>query len=189
MITVSSQIKLHNTNESLILRLLYKDLNKYKKLNKEDEKELFIKAKAGDFKAKDMIIYSNMKFAIAVAKKYANNNVPLEDFVSESFLGLLEAYETFDIDKNVRFITHAVYYIQDKLSNITQGVVKLPNTYRVIRKKINKERNVLEQIHSCDIPSDMLADNLGLTTDKLNSFLYTTVSIDNWFEQYGEEML
>lgn len=188
-IAINSQIKLHNTNESQTISLLYKDLAKFKPLNRTVEKELIQAAKDGDLDAKNKVINSNMKFAISVAKKYANKNVPLEDFISEAFLGLLLAFETYDLSKDVKFITHAVFYIQDRLSHIQQGVVKLPNTYRILRKKIHRTQNKLEQIHCGNIPLSFLEDHLELKKDQIQNYLYETVSIDEWFEKYGEELL
>lgn len=188
-IAINSQIKLHNTNESQIISLLYKDIAQFKPLTKAIEKKLIIAARAGDINAKNTVIYSNMKFAISVAKKCANKNIPLEDFISEAFMGLLLAFETFDESKDVKFITHAVFYIQDRLSHIQQGIVKLPNTYRILRSKIHRTQSKLEQIHSGNIPLSFLEDYLDLKKDQVQNYLYETVSLDEWFEKYNEELL
>jgi DNA-directed RNA polymerase sigma subunit (sigma70/sigma32) len=182
-------MNLHNVNESQVLPLLYKELAQYKPLTRSLEKELIIAAKSGDKSAKDKVIYSNMKFAISVAKKYANKNVPLEDFISEAFVGLLLAFDTFDVSRDVKFITHAVFYIQDRLSHIQQGVVKLPNTYRILRKKIHKTQSQLEQLHCGNIPLSFLEEHLELKKDQIQDYLYETVSLDEWFEKYEEELL
>lgn len=182
-------MNLHNINESQILPLLYKDLLNYKPLSRDLEKELIIAAKNGNDNAKNKVICSNMKFAISVAKKYANKNVPLEDFISEAFLGLLLAFETFDVSKDVKFITHAVFYIQDRLSHIQQGVVKLPNTYRILRKKIHRTQNQLEQLYCGNIPLSFLEDHLELKKDQIQNYLYETISLDEWFEKHEEELL
>jgi len=182
-------MNLHNVNESQVLPLLYKELSQYKPLSKSLEKELIIAAKSGDISAKNKVIYSNMKFAISVAKKYANKNVPLEDFISEAFIGLLSAFDTFDTSKDVKFITHAIFYIQDRLSHIQQGVVKLPNTYRILRKKIHKTQGQLEQFYCGNIPLSFLEEHLDLKKDQIQDYLYETVSLDEWFEKYGEELL
>lgn len=188
-IPINSQIKLHNVNESITLSLLYKDLSKFKSLDKVSEKKLILAAKNGDMNAKNQLIGANMKFAISVAKKYANDSLPLEDFISEAFLGLLIALDTFDVSKDVKFITHAVFHIQDRLSHIQQGVVKLPNTYRILRKKIHRTKNELEQIHCGDIPIFLLEEKLELKKDQIQNYLYETVSLDEWYEKYEEELL
>jgi len=96
----------------------YKNISQNKPLTKAEEKELFLKAKnENDMEARDKILSSNLKFVFSVAKKYKGKGVPLEDLISEGNLGLLYAYDKFDISKDTKFITYAVWwinwYIQD----------------------------------------------------------------------------
>jgi len=190
-IPLSNNICLHNLSydENPALISLGKQISKFKPLKKEEELDLFIKAKSGDNSAKDKIIYSNLRFAIAIAKKYANKSFPLEDFVSEAMLGLLEAFDSFNPKRNIKFITYAVSYIQRNLSEMQLGPIRLPHSYRVLRKSIYKNREKLEQLHCGYIPLDVLEQYMNLNHYQIRDYLYEIVSLDAWFEKYEEELL
>lgn len=190
-IPIKSKVRYHNISweETPNLKRLFNEISKYKSLSKDKEKELITLAKAGNLKAKDEVIYSNMKFAISVAKKYANKNQPFEDYISEALIGLLEAFEDYDMTKEVRFITYAVFHIQKRLSFMQQRIIKLPNSYRLLRGKINKAQESLSQLYCGDIPTSYLEYHLELKENQISNYLYETISLDEWFEKYEEELL
>ena len=78
-------------------------------MTKDEEREVLLKAKAGDEKARDKIINHNLRFVVSVAKRYQNQGIPLEDLISEGNRGLVKAYTKFDVTKNVKFITYGVW--------------------------------------------------------------------------------
>ena len=80
-------------------------------LSKEEAKELLIKAKKGDTKAKELLLISNM--------------------------GLIRAIDAYDLSKDTNFPTYAFYWIRQYLNKAirTQGkLIKLPN-YIFVRVK------------------------------------------------------
>jgi RNA polymerase sigma factor (sigma-70 family) len=170
------------SEETDAIKLLYRDLKKYKPLSKKEEGRLYLLAKAGDKKSKDKFINSNIRFAILVARKYVNENFLLEDCVGEALIGLMEAYENFDLEKNTKFITHAFFYIQRRLSMAQQGLIRLPNTDRVIRQKVVHARNRLEQQHSGEIPLSLIEEEMDLPRHTLERFSYQTVRYDDLIE-------
>lgn len=170
------------SEESDAVKRLYKELRKYKPLSKKEEHDLYILAKKGDKKSKDKFINSNIRFALLVARKYVNENFLLEDCIGESLIGLLEAYENFDVNKKVKFITHAFYYIQRRLSMYQQNLIRLPNTDRVIRHSVVKTRNLLEQKYHGDIPIQLLEEEMSLPKHSLERFSYQTIRYDDLIE-------
>lgn len=117
-------------------------------LSKDQEKELFIKIKQGDEKAKDKVILSNLKFVISVSKNYINQGLDFEDLINEGNIGLIKAVDMFDHEKNIKFISYAVWWIRQ---HILQALVDKGKTVRVpINKsdslnKVNKMISKLEQ--------------------------------------------
>ena len=130
-----------------ILSKFYDDIRKFKVLSREEEKELFNLYKTGTTsekqKAKEKIINSNQRFVVAMAKRFGTNENIL-DLISEGNIALMDAMETFDISKDARFMTWAVWYIRRALNHYViknGGLVKknnLPKTYPVISQAINK---------------------------------------------------
>lgn len=93
------------------LQTYYGTIVKYNPLPKKRELELLKIAKT-DPNAKKLIILSNLKFVLSVAKKYKDYGYPMEDLISEGNYGLILAIDKFDEKKNVRFITFAMYWIR-----------------------------------------------------------------------------
>lgn len=92
----------------------YKDISKCKALTREQERELMKRAKKNnDTNARNKILSSNLKFVFGEAKKYKGHGVPLEDLISEGNLGLIHAFDKFDTTKNVKFISYAVWWIDE----------------------------------------------------------------------------
>jgi RNA polymerase primary sigma factor len=99
-------------------------------LTREQEKELGRAAQAGDRKAINTLVESNLRFVIQVAKQYQGMGVPLEDLIAFGNIGLFEAAERFNPDKGVKFITFAVWYIRAELQkalNDLSRVVRIPS--------------------------------------------------------------
>mgnify|MGYP006411298071 CR=1 FL=1 len=123
-------------NQGKIMDAYLKLIRDFEPLTKKQEQELFKKAHNGDDAAYDKLIYSNLKFVISVAKKYQNQGLTLEDLICEGNFGLVKAYYKFDIGKNVKFITYAVWWIRQAILNAIHEQVKL------IRIPLNKIANV-----------------------------------------------
>ncbi len=81
-------------------------------LTAAEEKELLIRFKNGDIAARHRLIESNLRFVIKVAMKYRNQGMCLSDLVQEGVLGLIEALEKFDPEKECRLITYASWWIR-----------------------------------------------------------------------------
>lgn len=84
------------------------ELDKYPPIPQEEELELILKAKAGDRRAFEKVINSNLRFVVKVAKTYENNGIELEDLIAEGNHGMVKAFERFDTDRGVKFISYAI---------------------------------------------------------------------------------
>jgi len=89
-----------------------KDLEKYPPLSREEEVEVARRARAGDEKAFEKLITSNLRFAVHHCKHYRNKGVPYQDLIQQANLGLIEAAHRFDPDRNTKFITYAVWWMK-----------------------------------------------------------------------------
>lgn len=93
----------------------YDDIRKYPLLTQDDEQKLFNIIKFGSKeqkrKATITLVNSNQRLVVSAAKKYGTKDNIL-DLINEGNFGLLEAIEKFDLSKNVRFATFAVWYIR-----------------------------------------------------------------------------
>ena len=69
----------------------------------------------GDEDAFRKLIESNLRFVVAMAKKYARSGYPLHELINEGNLGLIEAVSRFDPERGVRFITYASWWIRQAI--------------------------------------------------------------------------
>ncbi len=98
--------------QSKNLKLYLNQISKFKPLSQEEERKLGKLIKAGDRDALKTMIESNLKFVVSYVKKYRGMGLSLLDLINEGNLGLIEAAKRFDPNKNVKFISYAVWWIR-----------------------------------------------------------------------------
>jgi RNA polymerase primary sigma factor len=97
------------------LRLYLKEISRFPQLTPEEEKKLGARAQKGDEEAFQKLIEANLRFVVAMAKKYARSGYPLHELINEGNLGLIEAVSRFDPTRGVRFITYASWWIRQAI--------------------------------------------------------------------------
>lgn len=98
------------------VRVYYDELKKYKPLSKAKERRLLKQCKRGSLKAKNEILEANLRFVFDIAKHYTGRGVPIADLISDGNMGLLKAIDKFDESKDVKFISYAVWWIKQAMS-------------------------------------------------------------------------
>jgi RNA polymerase primary sigma factor len=107
-----------------------REIKKLPTLTKEQEVALAEKIQAGDTRATNELVSSNLRFAIQVAKQYQGMGLQLEDLIGFANVGLFEAAQRFDAKRGVKFITFAVWYIRAELQkalNDLSRTVRIPS--------------------------------------------------------------
>ena len=94
----------------------YDDLKKYKPLSKSREKHLLRLCRNGNTKAKNELLEANLKFVFDIDKRYTGRGLSISDLISEGNMGLLRAIDKFDESKDVKFISYAVWWIRQAMS-------------------------------------------------------------------------
>lgn len=114
------------------LNIYLNELRNYKSFPNKKETDLIIKAKQGDSKAYQEIINHNLRFVFFVAKKTLLWNMPLEDRIQAGSIGLLKAFEKYDVSQGVKFISFAAKYIWGYMVNEYKN-----NYYKQVRRPVN----------------------------------------------------
>ena len=140
------------------LNLYIQQMAEHSLLSPEEEKELAIRAKKGDKEALKKLVEGNLRFVINVAKNFTGWGVPLTDLIAAGNLGLIEAAKRFDPDKDVKFISYAVWWIRQAImQTIFQqtGAVRIPvkeslfiskvkDAYEKLKEKLKREPTIEE---------------------------------------------
>lgn len=105
-------------SESDALQAYLRAIAKLPRLTPEEERELGRRIQGdGDPDALRRLVEGNLRFVVSYAKRYRGFGVSFLDLIHEGNLGLIEAARRFDPDRNVKFITYAVWWIRQALTH------------------------------------------------------------------------
>ena len=79
-----------------------------KTLTSEEKKELLIKAKGGDNRARDKLIDGNLRLVLSIVQRFSNRNENMDDLFQVGCIGLIKSIDNFNIALDVKFSTYAV---------------------------------------------------------------------------------
>src|SRR5437870_11081318 len=99
------------------------------RLTPERERELGRRVQQNDKSALEELVKANLRFVVSYAKRYRNAHVLFLDLINEGNIGLIHAAKKYDPDKNVKFITYAVWWIRQSILHALSeqgGAFRLP---------------------------------------------------------------
>ena len=143
------------------LDLYLKEIKLIEPLSPQEEISLAQKAKAGDTVAYQKLVTHNLRFVVAMAKKFQGQGVPFEDLINEGNLGLIRAVRTFDETRGFKFISYAVWWIAQRIRTAIQKtgrVVRLPSHITESIGKLYRKSLELEQEYEREPSTEELAE-------------------------------
>ena len=133
-------------------------------LEKEEERELAVRAGQGDKEATDRLITSHFNYVVKLAKGYRRSGVPIPDLIQEGMIGLAQAVKRFNPDKNVRLSTYAMWWIRASMQDHivkSWSVVRLSTTSAQKSLFLNLRRLTTDLIDGADALSDDIVSRLA----------------------------
>ena len=82
--------------------------SKLKVLSDEEKRELLKRTKAGDMKAREELIYGNLRLVLSLIQRFTNRNENVDDLFQVGCVGLVKAVDNFNVELDVKFSTYAV---------------------------------------------------------------------------------
>ena len=125
-----------------------------------------------------LVEYVIQRFMISLPK-----TVDKDDIRSLAFEGLLDAFDKFNIERDLKFETYASWRIKGAIIDGLRHSDWLPRSVREKVKKIENAYAVLEQEKNHSVTDEEVSDYLGITKAELNktvseAALSTMISID-----------
>ena len=170
--------------------------NSFKSLSADEEKEIATKAKAGDKVAKKVLVQSNLKLVLTIARKVIHvAKLPMIDLIQEGNLGLMVAVEKFNPELGYRFSTYASWWIKQamfKAISEQSYCMKIPVYIQETLSKFSKVKAEMERAYNCQVTNKDVAEKMNIEPDKIDTYLSaysTTVSIEGSFDgKNGSEL-
>ena len=158
-----------------------KDMRKIKVMTPERERELAVLMKSDTLstyqrqKIEAELITGNLRFVITVAKQYQNQGLDLADLIAEGNLGLMKAIKNFDWNKDLRFISYAVWWVKQSI------IQSLNDNSRTIRLPVN----VVQDLHKAKKAVEQTGNKLD---DKFAS-LPSMIDLDMNINEDGDTLI
>ena len=113
------------TKQTPEIEAYLRSIRKYQPLTQEEEKEVFRMYHSNDPVAKEKaiatLVNANQRFIFSLAKDYAKGDeTKVLDYVNEGSIGIINAIEKFDQTRGFKFISFAVWYIRQAMTNYAQ---------------------------------------------------------------------
>jgi RNA polymerase primary sigma factor len=121
------------------LQLFLNEAGRYKLLTAEEEVELAKRIERGDKHAKDLMINSNLRLVVSIAKRYQGHGLSLLDLIQEGIIGLIRAVEKFDYRRGFKFSTYATWWIRQA---VQRGVANKSRTIRIPVHIVEREQKI-----------------------------------------------
>jgi len=121
------------------LQLFLNEAGRYKLLTAEEEVELAKRIERGEKEAKDLMINSNLRLVVSIAKRYQGHGLSLLDLIQEGIIGLIRAVEKFDHRKGFKFSTYATWWIRQA---VQRGVANKSRTIRIPVHIVEREQKI-----------------------------------------------
>jgi len=157
-----------------------KDIRRIKVMTPEREKELAQLMKSGTItdsereKVHKELLEGNLRFVITVAKQYQNQGLDFPDLIAEGNFGLMKAIKNFDWNKDLRFISYAVWWVKQSI------LQSLNDNARTIRLPVN----VVQDLHRA---KREIESNGGTLSDKFQN-LPSMIDLDMNINEEGDTL-
>lgn len=146
------------TSDSQIIRTenverYLKEIRNQEKFTAEEERELIKNAQAGCITDRNRLARAHLRFVVSCAKEYQCKGVEIADLIGVGNEGLILAIEKYDLTKDVRFITCAVWWVKYKLIEYvkqTFSLIQIPLNQQAELKKISLLKDAFDKKNETD---------------------------------------
>src|SRR5437867_7732545 len=158
-----------------LLNQYLQEIAQIPRLTPEREKELGRRVQQNDRGALEELVKANLRFVVMYAKRYRNAHVLFLDLINEGNIGLIHAAKKYDPDKNVKFITYAVWWIRQAILHALSeqgGAFRLPPKRANLMYRLEKAIGTAITEGNRIPTAEELAKELGVTVREVQTLMH-----------------
>ena len=184
----SSQAE-YSTNDELDITNLYLNGLSRPLLNAEEEIELATRIQQGDRDAYNIMIESNLRLVVKMAKRYRHKGMAFLDLIAEGNIGLMRAVDKFNPDLGFRFSTYATWWIKQ---SVERALLNQTRTIRVpihVLKELNSHLRSMAELRrqlKREPSLEELATFLDKPVEEVRRVLTATKNVDSIDDIYDD---
>lgn len=130
------------------LRLFLDEAGRFPLLSAAEERQLARRIEAGDQRAKERMVNSNLRLVVSIARGYRGRGVAMLDLVQEGILGLITAVERFDWRRGFRFSTYATWAIRNAIVSAIENqarAIRVPAEVARVARELRQTEDELRE--------------------------------------------
>jgi RNA polymerase primary sigma factor len=158
-----------------LLNHYLQEISQVPRLTPERERELGKRVQEENDKAAlEELVRANLRFVVSYAKRYRNAHVHFLDLINEGNIGLIHAAKKYDPDKNVKFITYAVWWIRQAILHALSeqgGAFRLPPKRANLMYRLDRAIAAAMNDNNHIPTPEELALELGVTVKEVQTLL------------------
>lgn len=163
LLTTNRELELSRTvQQGLLASDILKQVEKGKKEITAEEKERYTRYVQEGLDAREILIESNLRLVVSIAKRYLGRGLQFQDLIQEGNMGLMKAVNKFDPTKGFKFSTYATWWIRQA---ITRAIADQARTIRIpvhmvetINKLVRTQRKLTQELRREPTPEEIAAE-------------------------------
>ena len=188
--------RLRPEDDSKVLRKYLDDIARYAILTPERERELGRIIRCADSseearrEAVDELVRGNLRFVVSYAKRFHSPGISFLDLINEGNIGLIQAARRFDPERGVKFITYAVWWVRQAISNALSeqwGAIRLPHKQATLHSRLGRVKEALSRSLGREATMEEIATEAGLRPDEARNLMAMSRSSESLSELFGAE--
>ncbi|MBQ7992239.1 MAG: sigma-70 family RNA polymerase sigma factor [Solobacterium sp.] len=158
-------------SQSDSVKVYLKEIGQIPLLSAQQEYEVAKRVAEGDKEAKDLLISSNLRLVVSMAKEHLNHGLSFQDLIQEGNIGLMRAVEKFDYTKGFRFSTYATWWIRQSMVRAIADQsrdIRLPVHMAEQIMRVNRvQRRLLQELDREPTVAEIAAQLEGMTPERV----------------------
>lgn len=146
------------------LQTYLREIRRAPLLTPQQEYDTAMRARQGDFDARQAMIKHNLRLVVSIAKNYLGRGLPMPDLIEEGNLGLMHAIGKFEPERGFRFSTYASWWIRQSIERAIMHQARLVRLPVHVVRELNQVLKARRQLES-QAPSGLDGDRPARVED------------------------